>query len=181
MFSRYWLCLLVAYKTKNSRAFQTSQQVYQVKKVGFLFSGARAARKMIDFIKSFKSLIKLDQIHTDNNVFKLHYKFTVIMLVVFCLVLSSKLIFGEQIECLSDSSKVDKDFANSYCWMQATYVLNATSRSLSKCPISLRPKILKLVLQINCLRGSAMKWSTTSPSFGRTTTNGRAWYSAFNR
>ncbi|KAJ8959020.1 hypothetical protein NQ318_022273 [Aromia moschata] len=49
---------------------------------------------MIDVLKSFKSLIKLEQVHTDNNVFKLHYKVTVIMLLAFSILLTNGLIPG---------------------------------------------------------------------------------------
>lgn len=86
---------------------------------------------MIAFIKSFepfKSIIKLNDIHTDNNIFKLHYKFSVTLLMLFCILLTSKLIIGEQIDCYSNTN-MDKNFANTYCWIHATYVLNTTFSS----------------------------------------------------
>lgn len=83
---------------------------------------------MIDFLNSFKSLIKLEKIHTDNNVFKLHYKFTVILLIVFSILLTSKQYFGDPIDCQVSSYKsvIDK-----YCWIYGTYIVRKTLGSKS--------------------------------------------------
>lgn len=86
-------------------------------------------RIMIDFLNSFKSLIKLEQIHTDNNVFKLHYKFTVIILIVFSILLTSKQYFGDPINCDVDYSR--KDVIDTYCWIYGTYIIKNTLKGNS--------------------------------------------------
>ncbi|KAG6448968.1 hypothetical protein O3G_MSEX005805 [Manduca sexta] len=51
---------------------------------------------------------------------------TVIMLLVFTLLVTSKQFFGEPIHCMSDSDKDnDRDAVNSYCWIYGTYTLRS--------------------------------------------------------
>lgn len=76
---------------------------------------------MIDFVKNIKSLIKVEEVHIDNNVFKLHYKFTVIMLIVFSVLLTSKQYFGEPIDCDVDYER--KKIIDTYCWIYGTYIV----------------------------------------------------------
>lgn len=88
---------------------------------------------MIDFLNSVKSLIKLEKIHTDSHIFKLHYKFTVILLIVFSILLTSKQYFGDPIKC-----QLEKDDRNSvietYCWISGTHIL--MSSLTAKSPLS---------------------------------------------
>lgn len=79
---------------------------------------------MIDYFRSFTSLFKLDTIQTDNDVFRLHYKFTVIMLSIFSLLLTSKQYFGEPIECQVGAGKVT--VVEAYCWIYGTYINRET-------------------------------------------------------
>ncbi|KAF5284400.1 hypothetical protein FQA39_LY17075 [Lamprigera yunnana] len=76
-------------------------------------------KTMLDFLNSFKSLIKLEKIHTDNNVFKLHYRFTVIMLIVFSILITSKQYFGDPINC--DVQDDRKNVIDTYCWIFGTF------------------------------------------------------------
>ncbi|KAG5891732.1 hypothetical protein JTB14_000335 [Gonioctena quinquepunctata] len=75
---------------------------------------------MIDFYQSLKSLLKLEKIHTDNNVFKLHYKVTVVMLVSFSILLTSKQYFGDPINCDVEERK---DVINTFCWIYGTFII----------------------------------------------------------
>lgn len=50
--------------------------------------------KMIDLFGCIKSLVKLESICIDNNVFRLHYKITVIVLITFSLLVNSRQYFG---------------------------------------------------------------------------------------
>lgn len=78
---------------------------------------------MIDFLNSFKSLIKLKQIHTDNNVFKLHYKVTVILLLAFSVLLTSKQYFGDPIDCDVEERK---EVIDTFCWIYGTFIVKRT-------------------------------------------------------
>lgn len=81
---------------------------------------------MIDLFMPFRSFLKFENVCTDNNVFRMHYKVTVIMLLVFTLMVTSKQFFGEPIHCMGDGNKdTDKDAVNSYCWIYGTYTLKS--------------------------------------------------------
>ncbi|XP_028173380.1 innexin inx2-like [Ostrinia furnacalis] len=82
---------------------------------------------MIDLFMPFRAFLKFENVCTDNNIFRMHYKATVIMLLVFTLMVTSKQFFGEPIHCMSDSEKdSDKDAINSYCWIYGTYTLKSS-------------------------------------------------------
>lgn len=81
---------------------------------------------MIDLFMPFRSFLKFENVCTDNNVFRMHYKLTVIVLLVFTLLVTSKQFFGDPIHCMSDSEKDgDKEAINSYCWIYGTYTLKS--------------------------------------------------------
>ncbi|KAJ8965141.1 hypothetical protein NQ314_004366 [Rhamnusium bicolor] len=75
---------------------------------------------MIDFLKSIKSLIKVEKIHTENNVFKLHYKVTVILLLAFSVLLTSKQYFGDPIDCDVEDRK---EVIDTFCWIYGTFIV----------------------------------------------------------
>ena len=55
---------------------------------------------MFDVFKDAKGLIKLDKICIDNNVFRLHYKATFLVLVIATLLVTSKQYIGDPIDCI---------------------------------------------------------------------------------
>lgn len=74
----------------------------------------------------FRSFLKFENVCTDNNVFRMHYKLSVIILLVFTLLVTSKQFFGEPIHCMGDNDKgPGKDAINSYCWIYGTYTLKS--------------------------------------------------------
>ncbi|XP_032522993.2 innexin inx2-like [Danaus plexippus] len=81
---------------------------------------------MIDLFMPFRSFLKFENVCTDNNVFRMHYKLSVIILLVFTLLVTSKQFFGEPIHCMGDNDKgPGKDAINSYCWIYGTYTLKS--------------------------------------------------------
>lgn len=76
---------------------------------------------MIYFFNSVKGLIKLEDVQTDNNVFRLHYKLTTLILCVFSLIVTSRQYIGNPIECVVRG--VPSDVMNSYCWIYSTFTL----------------------------------------------------------
>lgn len=75
---------------------------------------------MLDILRSLRSLLKISRIHTDGNIFRLHYSLTVIILMAFCIIITTKQYVGEPIDCLRQDG-VDKSIINTYCWIQTTY------------------------------------------------------------
>ena len=55
---------------------------------------------MFDVFGSVKGLLKLETICIDNNVFRLHYKATSIILIVASLLVTSRQYIGDPIDCI---------------------------------------------------------------------------------
>ena len=62
---------------------------------------------MFDVFGQVKSLIKLEEICIDNNVFRLHYKATVVILVVSSLMVTCRQYIGDPIDCLVEDIPPD--------------------------------------------------------------------------
>ena len=70
---------------------------------------------------SLKNLFKLDSITIDNNVFRLHYKATVLVLVTFTLLVTSYQYIGDPIECMTvQFDVVPPKVMEAYCWTHST-------------------------------------------------------------
>lgn len=78
---------------------------------------------MIDLFMPIRSFLKFHDVYTDNNIFRLHYKLTVIILLVCTLLVTSKQFFGEPIHCISEGETINKDAINSYCWIYGAFTL----------------------------------------------------------
>lgn len=76
----------------------------------------------MDLFRWFKPLLKVEKVSIDNNVFRLHYKFTMIMLIIFAIILSSKQYFGDPIKCDVGIDR-SKDVIETYCWIYGTYIV----------------------------------------------------------
>ena len=76
---------------------------------------------MFDVFGSVKGLIKLDSVNIDNNIFRLHYKATVIILIAFSLLVTSRQYIGDPIDCVSD--KIPGGYLDTYCWIHATFTI----------------------------------------------------------
>ncbi|XP_069692263.1 innexin inx2-like [Periplaneta americana] len=83
---------------------------------------------MSDLLGSVRALLKLQVICIDNNIFRLHYKVTVVMLVVFSLIVTSKQYFGDPIHCYEESGIHDA-IIDSYCWIYSTFTVTKHFKS----------------------------------------------------
>jgi hypothetical protein len=79
---------------------------------------------MFDVFGPLKSAMKLSEVSIDNNVFRLHYKATVIFLVAFSLLVTSRQYFGDPISCIQRDD-IPNNVINTYCWIHATFTLPA--------------------------------------------------------
>lgn len=64
-----------------------------------------------------KHLLKVETTAIDNNIFRLHYKATMFVLVACSLLLTQKHYFGDPIDCFSHGNKVDGELLDVYCWV----------------------------------------------------------------
>jgi len=76
---------------------------------------------MFDVFGSVKGLLKLDQVNIDNNIFRLHYKATVIVLIAFSLVVTSRQYIGDPIDCIVEG--VPGNVMDTYCWIHSTFTI----------------------------------------------------------
>lgn len=76
---------------------------------------------MFDVFGSVKGLLKLDSVCIDNNVFRLHYKATVITLVAFSLLVTSRQYIGDPIDCIVD--EIPLHVMDTYCWIYSTFTI----------------------------------------------------------
>lgn len=77
---------------------------------------------VFDLFSSVKRLTKLDSVCIDNNVFRLHYKATVIFLVAFSLLVTSNQYFGDPIDCIQKDD-IPTNLLDTYCWIHSTFTL----------------------------------------------------------
>lgn len=75
---------------------------------------------MLDVLRSLRSLLKISRVHTDGNIFRLHYSLTVIILMTFCIIITTKQYVGEPIDCYRTDG-IDRSIMNTYCWIHTTY------------------------------------------------------------
>ncbi|KAI4501260.1 hypothetical protein M0802_003633 [Mischocyttarus mexicanus] len=76
---------------------------------------------MFDVFGSVKGLLKLDSVCIDNNVFRLHYKATVIILIAFSLLVTSRQYIGDPIDCIVDD--IPPNVMDTYCWIYSTFTV----------------------------------------------------------
>jgi len=78
---------------------------------------------MYDVFGSIKSLLKIDSVSIDNNIFRLHYKATMFCLVAFSILVTQKQYFGDPIDCIVD--KIPSGLMDTYCWIHSTFTIPA--------------------------------------------------------
>lgn len=83
--------------------------------------------KMLDIFRGLKSLIKISHVHIDTAVFRLHYSLTVILLISFSLIVTTRQYVGNPIDCIH-SKDLPEDVLNTYCWIHSTYTITAAYR-----------------------------------------------------
>ena len=69
---------------------------------------------MLDVFGQVKGLAKLDDICIDNNVFRLHYKVTGVILIMATLLVTSRQYIGDPIDCLVEEIPPDVRHSKPY-------------------------------------------------------------------
>jgi len=76
----------------------------------------------MDVFGSLRSVLKIDEVCVDNNVFRLHYKVTVIFLLACSVLVTSRQYFGDPIDCIQRDD-IPPNIIDTYCWIHATFTL----------------------------------------------------------
>lgn len=74
---------------------------------------------MLGLLGGLRNYLKTRKVHTDGNVFRLHTTGTVVLLLTFSLLLTTKELVGAPIDCYGSS--VPKNVLDSFCWIESTY------------------------------------------------------------
>jgi hypothetical protein len=74
---------------------------------------------MLGVFSGIKDFLKFDAVWIDNNVFRLHYKATLVIFVVSSLLVTSRQYIGDPIDCIVDG--VPGGIMDTYCWIHSTY------------------------------------------------------------
>ena len=82
------------------------------------------AGSMLHLFLGLKSLVKVRRYNTDGSVFRLHYKVTVMVLLAFTFIVTSRQYIGAAIMCVH-TEEIPKEVLNTYCWIHPTYTLSS--------------------------------------------------------
>lgn len=89
----------------------------------------------MEVVKALTTIVNADTVQKDNAVFKLHYRFTVMLLVVFSVLVTTKQYFGDPIKC--DLGGGGKDLqagtVETFCWIYGTYTVGSNYDSETTC------------------------------------------------
>ena len=86
--------------------------------------GTNPTGSMLHLFLGLKSLVKVSRFHTDCSVFRLHYRVTVMILLAFTFIVTSRQYIGAAIMCVH-SEEIPKEVLNTYCWIHPTYTLSS--------------------------------------------------------
>lgn len=87
-------------------------------------ASSSSAANMLDIFRGLKNLIKVSHISIDSPVFRLHYSLTVMMLMSFSLIVTTRQYVGNPIDCVH-TKDIPEDVLNTYCWIHSTYALKS--------------------------------------------------------
>ncbi|EDW29967.1 GL15920 [Drosophila persimilis] len=79
---------------------------------------------MLDIFRGLKNLVKVSHVKTDSIVFRLHYSISVMILMSFSLIITTRQYVGNPIDCVH-TKDIPEDVLNTYCWIQSTYTLKS--------------------------------------------------------
>lgn len=77
---------------------------------------------MLDIFRGLKNLIRVSHIHIDSPIFRLHYSITVLILIAFSLIVTTRQYVGNPIDCVH-TKDIPEDVLNTYCWIHSTYTV----------------------------------------------------------
>lgn len=90
----------------------------------WVISGTVQFQTMLDIFRGLKNLVKISHVNTDSPVFRLHYSITVMILMAFSLIVTTKQYVGNPIDCVH-TKDIPEEVLNTYCWIHSTYALKS--------------------------------------------------------
>ncbi|ODN00005.1 Innexin shaking-B [Orchesella cincta] len=77
---------------------------------------------MLDIFRGLKNLVKVSHVRIDSSIFRLHYSLTVMILLAFSLIVTTRQYVGNPIDCIH-TKDIPEDVLNTYCWITHTYLV----------------------------------------------------------
>lgn len=74
----------------------------------------------MDIISPLKNFIKMPNSTIDNNVFKLHYRVSCMILFLCSVLVTARQYFGDPIDCISNDD-VPNELLDTFCWVHTTF------------------------------------------------------------
>jgi len=78
---------------------------------------------MLDIFSGFLQFLKFDAVCIDNNVFRLHYKATLMILLIASVLVTSRQYIGDPIDCMTNV--IPGGIMDTYCWIHGTFSVPA--------------------------------------------------------
>ncbi|CAN7993210.1 unnamed protein product [Ixodes hexagonus] len=72
------------------------------------------------FVTPLRRAVKINRIVSDNQIFRLHYKATSLLLLMFSILVTSTQYFGVPIDCIQHDS-VPANVIRTFCWIHSTF------------------------------------------------------------
>lgn len=79
---------------------------------------------MFNIFGGLKSFFKFRRISTCGLVFKLHYRVTVAILLMSCLIVAARQYVGDPISCIHGKD-LPHDVINTFCWVHSTFSIRS--------------------------------------------------------
>ncbi|XP_021947499.1 innexin shaking-B isoform X2 [Folsomia candida] len=79
---------------------------------------------MLDIFRGLKNLVKVSHVRIDSSIFRLHYSLTVMILLAFSLIVTTRQYVGNPIDCIH-TKDIPEDVLNTYCWIMHTYLVKS--------------------------------------------------------
>ena len=77
---------------------------------------------MLDIFRGLKNLIKFSHVRIDTAVFRLHYSITVMILLAFSVIITTRQYVGNPIDCIHNK-EIPETVINTFCWIHSTYTI----------------------------------------------------------
>lgn len=87
----------------------------------------------MEVVKALTTIVNADTVQKDNAIFKLHYRFTVMLLVVFSVLVTTKQYFGDPIKCDLGGKDLPAATVETFCWIYGTYTVGSNFDSKTGC------------------------------------------------
>lgn len=75
----------------------------------------------IKYLGGLKAYIARGECVNESSAFRLHYQFTVVLLIGASVLLTAAEFFGNPIDCITGVSQ--KNVINTYCWIHSTFTI----------------------------------------------------------